>query len=211
MTFFAVVLRGLLRRPLRTGFTLAGISIGIAAVVALVGMSRGFQKGWQLGLKARGTDIVVNNRVGGLTPKPFDASIRDRIARLPHIAATCNILVEVTSVESSDLMILSAREWGSFCWNNLELVSGRMPRDAMEEAVVLGQTAADVLKKKIGDRSRLKPRTKVVGIVKAARSSRTDRSFCHYRLARDTPGSPNQINAIDIRVTSSTTEERSGK
>ena len=91
MTFLAVVLRGLLRRPLRTGFTLAGISIGIAAVVALVGMSRGFQKGWQLGLKARGTDIVVNNRVGGLTPKPFDASIRDRIARLPHIGATCRI------------------------------------------------------------------------------------------------------------------------
>ena len=112
MTFFTVVLRGLLRRPLRTGFTLAGISIGIAAVVALVGMSRGFQKGWQLGLKARGTDIVVNNRAGGLTPKPFDASIRDRIARLPHIAATCNILVEVTSVENSDLMILSAPRMG---------------------------------------------------------------------------------------------------
>ena len=38
MTFFVVVLRGLLRRPLRTGLTLAGISIGIAAVVALVGL-----------------------------------------------------------------------------------------------------------------------------------------------------------------------------
>ena len=38
-----------------------------------------------------------------------------------------------------------------FAWNNLELVSGRMPRDATEEAVVLGQTAADVLKKKVGD------------------------------------------------------------
>ena len=44
MTFFTVVIRGLLRRPLRTGFTLAGISIGIAAVVALVGMSRGFRE-----------------------------------------------------------------------------------------------------------------------------------------------------------------------
>ena len=62
MTFFTVVIRGLWRRPLRTGLTLAGISIGIAAVVALVGMSRGFEKGWQVGLKARGTDIVVTNR-----------------------------------------------------------------------------------------------------------------------------------------------------
>ena len=119
MTFFTVVIRGLWRRPLRTGLTLAGISIGIAAVVALVGMSRGFEKGWQVGLKARGTDIVVTSREGSLTPKRFDASVRDRIASLPHIAATCNLLVEVTSVEDSDLMILSAREWGGFAWNNL--------------------------------------------------------------------------------------------
>ena len=180
MTFFTVVFRGLLRRPVRTGLTLAGISIGIAAVVALVGMSRGFEKGWQVGLKARGTDIVVSNRGGSLTPKPFDASVRDRIASLPHIAATCTVLVEVTSVEDSDLMILSAREWGGFCWNNLELVSGRMPRDAMEEAVVLGQTAADVLKKKVGDPIQIETKElKVVGIVKggATRRRRISHSF----------------------------------
>ena len=33
MTFFTVVVRGLIRRPVRTGLTLLGISIGIAAVV----------------------------------------------------------------------------------------------------------------------------------------------------------------------------------
>src|SRR6476660_961541 len=112
MTFFSVVIRGLWRRPLRTGLTLAGISIGIAAVVALVGMSRGFEKSWQAGLKARGTDLVVSNVVGGLAPKPLDASVRDRITGLTVIAATCNILVQVTSIEDSNLMILSAREWG---------------------------------------------------------------------------------------------------
>ena len=130
-------------------------------------MSRGFEKGWQVGLKARGTDIVVTNRGGSLTPKPFDASVRDRIASLPRIDATCNILVEVTSVEDSDLMILSAREWGCFAWNNLELVSGRMPRDAAEETVVLGQTAAEVLKKKVGDSIQIETKQlTVVGIVK---------------------------------------------
>ena len=34
MTFFTIVVRGLQRRPVRTGLTLVGISIGIAAVVA---------------------------------------------------------------------------------------------------------------------------------------------------------------------------------
>ena len=39
MTFFTIVIRGLIRRPVRTGLTLLGISIGIGAVVALVGMA----------------------------------------------------------------------------------------------------------------------------------------------------------------------------
>jgi putative ABC transport system permease protein len=209
MTFFTVVIRGLLRRPVRTGLTLAGISIGIAAVVALVGMSRGFEKGWQVGLKARGTDIVISNRSGALTPKPFDASVRDRIASLPHIAATCNLLVQITSVEDSDLMILSAREWGGFSWNNLTLVSGRMPRDAAEQAVVLGQTAAEILKKKVGDPIQIETsELKVVGIVKGGALVEDGSVILSLPLLQGILGSPNQINAIDVRVTPSTNEQQ---
>src|ERR1700726_711501 len=209
MTFFTVVIRGLWRRPLRTGLTLAGISIGIAAVVALVGMSRGFEKGWQLGLKARGTDIVVSNKIGSLTPKPFDASARDRIANLPRIAATCNLLVQVTSVEDSDLMILSAQEWGGFAWDNLELVSGRMPRDSKEEAVVLGQTAAEVLKKKVGDPIQIETKElTVVGIVKGGALVEDGSVILSLPLLQGIIGSPNQINAIDVRVTPSTNEQQ---
>jgi putative ABC transport system permease protein len=40
MTFFTIVVCGLIRHPVRTGLTLLGISIGIAAVVTLVGLSR---------------------------------------------------------------------------------------------------------------------------------------------------------------------------
>jgi putative ABC transport system permease protein len=209
MTFFTVVLRGLLRRPLRTGLTLAGISIGIAAVVALVGMSRGFEKGWQVGLKARGTDIVITNKSGSLTPKPFDASVRDRIAKLPRIAATCNLLVQVTSVEDSDLMILSAREWGGFAWNNLELISGRMPHDATEEAVVLGQTAAEILKKKIGDPIQIETKElKVVGIVKGGALVEDGSVILALPLLQGIAGSPNQINVIDVRATPLTNERQ---
>jgi putative ABC transport system permease protein len=209
MTFLAVVIRSLLRRPVRTGFTLAGISIGIAAVVALVGMSRGFEKSWQVGLKARGTDIVVSNRSGSLTPKPFDGSVRDQIKDLPHIASTCDLLVEVTSVEDSDLMILSAREWGGFSWENLELTSGRMPRDAAEEAVVLGQTAAEVLKKKVGDPIQIETKQlKVVGIVRGGALVEDGSVILSLPLLQKILGSPNQINAIDVRVTPSTNEQQ---
>jgi hypothetical protein len=48
MTFFTVVIRGLWRRPLRTGLTLAGISIGIAAVVRWSGCLEVLRKAGRL-------------------------------------------------------------------------------------------------------------------------------------------------------------------
>jgi putative ABC transport system permease protein len=207
MTFFSVVVRGLWRRPVRTSLTLAGISIGIAAVVALVGMSRGFEKGWQVGLKARGTDMVVSNM--GVTPKPFDASMRDRIAHLPHIAATCALLVQLTSIENSDLMILSAREWGGFAWSNLEVVSGRMPKDGAERAVVLGQTAAELLKKKVGDPIQIETEElQVVGIVKGGALVEDGSVILSLAILQEILGLQNQITTIDIRATPGTTQEQ---
>jgi putative ABC transport system permease protein len=145
---------------------------------------------------------------GALTPKPFDASVRDRIAHLPHVAATCDILVELTSIENSDLMILSAREWGGFSWSNLKLISGRMPRDGSEQAVVLGKTAAEVLKKKVGDPIQIETsELKVVGIVEGGALVENGSVILSLPLLQEILGSQGKINAIDVRVTTSTNEQ----
>jgi putative ABC transport system permease protein len=208
MTFLTVVVRGLMRRPVRTGLTLVGISIGIAAVVALVGMSRGFEKSWVTGLKARGTDVVVSNLGSALTPKPFSASVRDRIVHLPHVAATCSILVELMSVEDSPMMMVSAREWEGFGWKNIKLLSGRLPRDGSEPAVVLGQTAADVLKKKVGDPIQIETtELTVVGIVDGGSVMENGSAILSLALFQEITGNQGKINVIDIRVTPGTSEE----
>lgn len=209
MRFFTVIVRGLMRRPVRTGLTLVGIGIGIAAVVALVGISRGFQQSWKSGLKARGTDIVFSNMGGALVPKPFNASIRDRIDHLPRIAATSALLVELMSIEDAEMMMLSAREWGGFTWGNLKLVSGRMPKDALEPAVVLGQTAADLLKKKPGDPIQIETRElTVVGIVNGGALVEDGCVILSLELLQDITDNKGKINVIDIRLTPSTTEEQ---
>src|ERR1700761_8354695 len=168
MTFLAVVVRGLFRRPVRTGLTILGISVGIGAVVALVGMSRGFETSWTAGMKSRGTDIDVSNMASSLTPKPFDDSVMQDIQRLPHVAEASALLVDFTSVEKADMMIISARQWGGFTWSNLKLVSGRLPKEAHEKEGVLGTTAAEVLAKKVGDTLQLETEElAVVGVVDA--------------------------------------------
>jgi len=208
MTFLAVVARGLVRRPVRTGLTLVGISIGIAAVVALVGMSRGFVASWTAGMKSRGTDIVVHNMRTSLTPKPFPASARDRIAHLPGVAATCGILVELMSIENSEMMIVSAREWGGFSWENLKLISGRLPGEAAERAVALGKTAAEVLGKKVGDTLQMETEEfAVVGIVDGGALVENGSVILALPLLQKMMGNEGMINAIDVRVKAGTSEK----
>lgn len=207
MTFFTIVARGLWRRPVRTGLTLIGISIGIAAVVALVGISRGFKKSWETGLRARGTDVVVSNMGGAMTPKPFNASIRDRIANLPHVAGTSALYVELMSIESSQMTMLSAREWGGFTWSNLKLISGRLPNDAKEQAVVLGQTAASAMKKKVGDPIQIDTaELKVVGIFNGGALVEDGSVVISLPLYQEITGNEGKINIVDLHVTPSTTE-----
>ena len=190
-----------MRRPVRTTLTLVGIAIGIAAVVALVGMSRGLVASWSAGMKSRGTDIVVHNMRGSLTPKPFPAAARERIVGLPGVAATCKILVELMSVETSEMTIVSAREWGGFSWENLKLVSGRMPRDAAERVVVLGSTAASVLNKKSGDPIQIETEElTVAGIVDGGALVENGSVILALPLLQEITGNHEQINAIDVRA-----------
>ncbi|MDB6120824.1 MAG: hypothetical protein JWO08_4605 [Verrucomicrobiaceae bacterium] len=207
MTFLTVVARGLIRRPVRTGLTLLGISIGIAAVVALVGISRGFESSWASGMKARGTDVVVSNLSSALTPKPFEDKVRERITPLPHVAATCTILVDLMGIESSSMMFVSAREWGGFSWENLKLTAGRMPKDAMEPVVILGRTAAEVLSKKIGDPIQIETRElTVAGIIDGGAIVEDGSVILSLPLLQEITGNQGKINIIDVRVTPGTTE-----
>ena len=209
MTFFTIVVRGLIRRPVRTGLTLLGVSIGIAAVVALVGISRGLDTSWEAGMKARGTDVVVSNMGSSLTPQPFSASARDRIAHLPHVAATCGILVDLQGVENVQMMVVSAREWNGFSWKNLRLVAGRLPRDPSEPAVVLGRTAADLLKKKVDDKIQIETaELSVVGIVDGGAWVENGSVILALPLLQKITDSRDKINVIDIRVPPSTSADQ---
>jgi putative ABC transport system permease protein len=209
MTFFTVISRGLLRRPIRTGLTLVGISIGIAAVVALVGMSSGYEKSVGKQLDVIGIDIVVSNMSGGFMPKVYDAAIEDQIAKLPQVAQTTSVLMQMLSVEDAPMVMVSGREWGGFTWDKLKLLEGRMPRDAMEPAVVLGRLAADVLKKKIGDTVQIEAEElPVVGIVDGQAVVENGAIILSLPILQAATGNEGKVNFIDIRVAPGTNKEQ---
>jgi putative ABC transport system permease protein len=201
MTFFSIILRSLLRRPVRTGLTVGGIAISIAAVVALVGTARGFDKSWDKGMQARGVDIVVSNMGSAMVPKPFDAVVEERVKSLPQVAETSGLLVELISIETADMMMVSAREWGGFAWENLKVVQGRLPRDGNEKAAVLGQTAADLLKKKVGDPLQVETaELTVVGIIDGGAWVENGSVIVALPLMQEITGNQGKISVLDIRA-----------
>jgi putative ABC transport system permease protein len=208
MTFFTIVERGLIRRPVRTGLTLVGISIGIAAVVALVGLASGYEKSMGKQLDVMGVDIVVSNMSGGFLPKVFDASLQARIAKLPHVAETTSVLMEMQSIEDAPMMMVSGREWGGFTWGKLNLMTGRMPRDGTEHAVVLGRMAAEVLKKKVGDTVQIEAEElPVVGIVDGRAVVENGAIMLSLKVLQDVTANEGKVNFVDIRVTPNSTKE----
>ncbi len=208
MTFITIVVRGLLRRPVRTGLTLVGISIGIAAVVALVGLSSGYEKSMTEQLDQIGVDIVVSNMAGGFLPKVFDATLEDKVAKVPGVAETTTVLMEMQSVEDSPMIMVSGREWGGFTWDKLKVTSGRMPRDGAEHAVVLGRMAAEVLKKKVGDKLQLEAdELPVVGIVDGRGVVENGAVILSLQVHQEITDNQGKANFVDVRVAPNSTKE----
>ena len=208
MNFFTIVIRGLLRRPVRTMLTLCGISIGIAAVVALVGIADGYESSVVKQLDVIGIDIVVSNMEGGMMPKPFDLELQDRIDAIPGTEEVTSVLMRMISIEDAPMMMVSGREWGGFTWEQLEVIEGRMPNDENERAVVLGRLAADVLGKTIGDTVQIEiEELEVVGIVDGRSVIENGAIMLALPQFQRVSNYEGKANFIDIRMKPEATKE----
>ena len=81
MRFITVILKNLLRRKVRSVLTIVGISIGVAAVVAMTAIAWGFEKSWTRAYTARGTDLAVTKTSRNHAPEAPEATFG--IERLP--------------------------------------------------------------------------------------------------------------------------------
>jgi putative ABC transport system permease protein len=209
MNFLTIVFRDLWRRPVRTALTLVGISIGIAAVVALVGMATGYEKSVVKQLDVIGIDVIVSNMEGGMMPKAFDESIAGKIAEMPDAEEVTTVLMQMLSVEDAPMMMVSGREWGGFTWDQLRVLEGRMPHDAAERAVVLGKLAAEVLRKRVGDTVQVETgEFNIVGIVDGQSVVENGAIILALPLFQEVSGFEGRVNFVDIRVPEDAEEER---
>lgn len=201
MTLFQLTVKNLSRRRVRTGLTIMGIGLGIGAVVALLGLAWGLEASWSDAYKARKTDLVIRRAGGGLIAQPFNQEIAAEVAAIPGVAAASGLLTEVLSIEDVPMLVVSGREWGSFLWDNLKIVSGKLPASAEEKGVVLGTLAAEMLEKKAGDRVTVEiEEFEVLGVVDGGAVVENGALIMALPLLQEIMQKQEMVNFINVRL-----------
>lgn len=154
MRFSTFVIKNLLRRPARTTLTVIGITLAVAAVVALVGAAHGLEKSFLQLYSQHGVDVVVvRSGVAEVRFSSLDAGLGERIAALPGVKAVTPVMMDSVSFTDRDMIGVTVQGClaDSFMFGNLRIVSGRQLAAGDGKVVVLGSLLAKNLEKKVGD------------------------------------------------------------
>lgn len=154
MYFFTLVAKNLLRRKLRTALTCLGIAVAILAVVSLVGIATGFERGFVEVFEGRGVDLIVVE--GGITEQltsSLDQKLADRVRQQPGVKDLACMLLEVLAFEKENLVGVMVQGWAadSFLFRDLRLAQGRTLSAGDRRCALVGSILARNMNKKLGD------------------------------------------------------------
>jgi putative ABC transport system permease protein len=155
MHFFSFIYKSLRRRPVRSGLTASGVAVAVAAVVMLVGISRGFETELLKVYEQHGTDLIVFRAgVAQRLTSSLDMALGDKIARLPNVEGVVPGLMDVVSFEKFDLFGVTVNGWPAdgAVFDQMEVVEGRRIEPGDGRVVMLGSVLAKSLDKRVGDR-----------------------------------------------------------
>jgi putative ABC transport system permease protein len=154
MRFSTIVLKNAIRRPLRSILTALAIAVAVGAVVALVGISYGFERtfldlyrGSRIGL------IVVRAGSRQRITSTLDERLADQIRALPGVRDAFGGLIDTVSFNELGLYGVLAQGWmpETMAFDHLRVSSGRALRRDDGKAVMLGSVLAKNLGKGVGE------------------------------------------------------------
>jgi putative ABC transport system permease protein len=153
-----MIWRNILRRPLRSALTIVAIAVATGTIVALVGISRGFEDSLLSMFESSGVDVIVL-RAGSQerVNSTLDEKVGSQIDKVPGVGRATPTLMDFLSFDEAHLQGVPVRGAppGSPALDYLRIVSGRPLEKGDKQVVVLGRLLAERLQKKVNDDLRL--------------------------------------------------------
>ncbi len=159
MHFFTIAWRNLIRRPIRTLLTVVGLAIAVATVVALVGISDGFERSYVDMFHDRQTELIVQRATtGDNLNRLLDPHLRPKIEQLPGVKEVFPGQMDVLAFPDLDLTAVITIGWepGSRLMKRLKIASGDTLHPGDRAKAIIGATFAANSGKKAGDVLKIK-------------------------------------------------------
>jgi putative ABC transport system permease protein len=153
MWFTQIIWKNLMQRRLRSALTCSGLTITVAAMIALLSVARGYERAAVDFYAAREVDIiVVRAGVAERMTSSLHANFADRLADVPGIREAAGSLSEMVSFGDGDLIgiPLHGLPSGGFALRQYAVTSGRTLERGDHLAVLLGASLASALQKSVG-------------------------------------------------------------
>jgi putative ABC transport system permease protein len=154
MHFLSLVLKNVLRRPLRSLLTALGVAVAVATFVALVGLSNDFVDSISQRYATQGIDLVVlksgrAEQVYATLPEKLGT----QIGALPNGAHVGPILFDLVTFEDSNLVGVFIQAWyaDSPLFEQVKMLTGRKFSSDERHTMLLGKMLAENLGKQVGD------------------------------------------------------------
>lgn len=202
-----MILRNLLRRKGRTLLTVLGISIGVAAIIALGALAEGLEAGYSSVLGGSQADFVLSEPdTFDIIMSSVDESIGPELAAMPEVAEVSGMVQGLVQAEDTPYFFVFAYTDGSFPLERFTVVEGlgldsREAERARGKPLLLGSAAAESFNRQVGDTLRLGDSMyRIVGIYETGEAF--EEGGCVLRLedAQELLGMQRQVSAFYIKV-----------
>jgi putative ABC transport system permease protein len=188
------------RRRLRTAVAAGGVAVGVAAVVALLALGAGIERGAAGLANLGGAELALfQSGRGDLTASRVPASLANAAKDERGVADAAEILVLTERAPDGDSLLLFGLKPDSFVVQRRVFIAGRPFR--VGEEVVLGDAAARDLGLGVGDTLFAgTARLRVVGIYHAGVPFEDQGAALPLATAQELAGAGDDVTTIGIAV-----------
>ncbi|MGD8552889.1 MAG: ABC transporter permease [Anaerolineales bacterium] len=199
-----MIWKNILRRKGRTILTVLGISVGVAAIIGLGALAKGFEAGYSSMLSGSQADLVVSQPEAlDISLSAIDEEVGGDLAALSEVKSVSGMLEGFVQAEGSPFFFVFGYPLDSFLLDRFQIQAGdgfgdRSGRSS-SRAIWIGSAAAESFNKDVGDSIRLGDSLyKVEGIYQTGDPLEDSGSVIALEEAQVLLGKPRQVSLFYI-------------
>lgn len=155
MRFSTLLIKNLLRRPIRSILTMIGVAVAVGTTIALLSISEGLKEQTLQSLEGRGIDMVILEKgVVDQLNSELDEAVIPQLLQFPEIKQVGPTLTDLGAFEAGNTTInavIQGWEPESCLFKGLEIRDGEPLRQGVKKSAVLGYVFAERLGKSVRD------------------------------------------------------------